>query len=168
MKKPPAATAAVRGPDPVVYAVAAQAAAVVTRCPPGLMWSCAGKARAKPSDGRAASDNHIYSVVGPSNGGKKRVAVPGGRDLRRIHRCLRRRVPGGRAAAATVSTRRGEARKVQKRSRAHPVRIGAVTGGDRPRRAGLYAVLLPPGLQHPVGLPNTERDTRYELDDMRH
>src|SRR5258706_10965608 len=35
------------------------------------MSSCAGKARAKPSDGRAASDNHIYSVVGPSNGGKK-------------------------------------------------------------------------------------------------
>src|SRR2546426_8229405 len=71
MKKPPPATAAVRGPDPVVYAVAAHAAAVVTRCPPGLMWSCAGKARARPSDGRAACDNHIYSVVGPSNGGKK-------------------------------------------------------------------------------------------------
>ena len=27
-------------------AVAAHAAAVVTRCPPGLMWSCAGKTRA--------------------------------------------------------------------------------------------------------------------------
>src|SRR5438552_3762193 len=164
MKKPPAATAAVSGPDPVVYAVAAHAAAVVTRCPPGLMWSCAGKARAKPSDGRAASDNHIYSVVGPSNGGKKRVAVPGGRDLRRIHRCLRRRVPGGRAAAATVSTRRGEARELRMRSRAHRVRMGAVPRGVLPRRAGLHRLRRPRGLRHSVGARRTVGGVRCVLD----
>src|SRR5262249_9657155 len=46
MKKPPSATAAAIGSDPVTYAVAALATSVVSACPPGLIESIIKTARA--------------------------------------------------------------------------------------------------------------------------
>src|SRR2546430_4930694 len=60
MSTPPTATAEVSGQEPVATCVARQAAAVVTRCPPGLMPGGGRKGRADP----APPENHRITRKG--------------------------------------------------------------------------------------------------------
>src|SRR5438270_11095439 len=70
MRKPPAATAVASGSEPVAYPTAAEATAVVTRCPPGLMLSNDGQALCQR---RVSSRCFQHSYIlrrRPEDGGK--------------------------------------------------------------------------------------------------
>src|SRR5882724_9351171 len=161
MKNPPAATAAVAVHDPVRAAVPAQAMAVVTRWPPGLMSPLSRNARAAaptPVRGRAAragcaaacpewgadfrSDHACYILAFRSDFPEEETGVgvcPGG-DLCGAHRRVRSRLSRDRAAAAPKSAGHREADELRVRRRAHRPRLGPLSGGLLPGRPRLHRV----------------------------